>query len=379
MDGSIECRAAKCGSERTSCWTAPAIEIPPVPVLMGPTGSGKTAAAIALARVFPLAAICADLRQTMRGMAIGSAQPSKEEVEILPHRLCGILDPAADITVEDWRKMAVAEIRDVLSEGKIPLVLGGSGLAVKALMEGGEFDAPPAPVLRKALNAAYRDGGLEKLSAAFGPMISGLLKETEAKNPHRVIRAIERFAWAARGGGAPEFAEIETAEIKVAWISQLDEWKRKAATESGPDAANGENCGFEFKIFALYPDRKWLAKRILNRARIMFQNGLLEEVKALLASGVSRDARALKGHGYPEAIAVLDGTMSMEEAIVKTASITRRYAKRQITWLKHQFRDVTFLPVGGDIQPEDAVKPVAGFLAANWTDFLGANRGAQNE
>lgn len=361
---------------------------PPVPVLMGPTGSGKTAAALALAREFPLVAICADLRQAMRGMTIGSAQPSPAELVILPHRLCGVLDPSIDITVEDWRKLADSEIMGVISAGKIPLVLGGSGLAVKALMDGGEFDAPPAPVLRAKLAKLLDEIGLAKLLEMTGRFVEGILLESERSNPHRVVRAIERYAWNVRENGAPDVADMD---LKAAWISQIEDWKSvqsnktenefAVATESDnpPGSLAADKNVFEYKIFALYPDRKWLAGRILMRARDMFQNGLLDEVKAMLDSGVTQNARALKGHGYPEAIAVLEGVMSVEEAIVKTAAVTRKYAKRQITWLKHQFEDVTFLQVGDEISPEDAVKPIAEFLAKNWAAKPKGNRSGEYE
>ena len=352
---------------------------PPIPVLMGPTGSGKTAAAVRLAREFPLTAIVADLRQIMRGMPIGSAQPAAGELAALPHKLCGAFDPARNITVEDWRRLALAAIHETLAENRIPLVLGGSGLAVKALVSRTDFDAPPAPVLRSELVKIHGESGLDALLEIADGFAGGLPAECERKNPHRVIRTVERLAWRRRADGVP--GNLDGA-LLAAWTSQLDAWNEANAATDRIDAvagrANGFGAGFEFqyRIFALLPEREWLAGRILARAKFMFLNGLLGEVRELLESGVPRDARALRGHGYPEALAVLDGEMSVKDAIEKTALVTRRYAKRQMTWLRHQFPDVAFLPVGASAPPETASLPVAEFLSENWAGYRAASKEA---
>jgi len=329
---------------------------------MGPTGSGKTSTAVALARNFPVTAVVADLRQVMSGMVIGSAQPTPDELAALPHKLSGVLDPATDITVNDWRKLAEAAIAEVITEDRIPLVLGGSGLAVQALISGARFDAPPAPILRKALNRWLDEGALDSIVEAAGDAISGLIRRDEFTNPHRVIRAIERFAYRNRETPPPAFLPDF---VKDACARQTDAWcgLPEATSEDDDEMAAP---AYAYRIFALDPDLKWLAERIHRRAKAMFEGGMLDEVKALLERGVARDARALKGHGYPEAIGVLDGDMSIDEAIEKTAAVTRKYAKRQMTWLKGRFDDVEFIRVGEDHPPEDAADVIGRWLEDNW-------------
>ncbi|MEP0813203.1 MAG: hypothetical protein HRF49_00880 [bacterium] len=362
----------------------------PIPVLMGPTGSGKTAAAVALARDFPLTAIPADLRQVMRGMEIGSAQPSADELSVLPHKLLGACDPKCDLTVHGWREMALGAIAEVVSEGRIPIIVGGSGLCVKSLAGGMEYDAPAAPVLRPPLEAWVKGAGAAAVAPLVYKLIEGLIKPESFFNPHRITRAIERYCYLHRSEIASPLGGIAPPDVAAAAERQVVEWNSYANTidrEARPSgrvnaddngsAENESNSGralkgalpgtrlvgtIEYKIFALLPDRAWLAERIHTRAKQMFESGFIEEVRALLAAGVPRDARALLGHGYPEAIAVIDGKTSAAAAIERTAVITRQYAKRQVTWLRHQLNDVTFLPVGPDCPPEEAVGQIREWL-----------------
>jgi tRNA dimethylallyltransferase len=321
---------------------------------MGPTGSGKTALALALARRFPLTAIVADLRQVMRGMETGSAQPTQGELAILPHKLSGILDPLQDITVNDWRRLALNAIAETLDDGRIPLVLGGSGMCVKALVSGERFDAPPAPILRHALIEWVELDGLKQVAELAAPLVKDLMRIDEFSNRQRVIRAIERYAFRSQESAPP--LEIFPDYVQAAWITQCESWARTAAAgdEGVEGVPHSSNPQYSYKIFALLPDREWLRARIAARARAMFDGGLTGEVRALLDSGVSREARALRGHGYPEALAVLDGRMSVEDAIERTTLNTARYAKRQITWIRHQFADVTWIEVDANRPPETA-------------------------
>ncbi len=342
---------------------------PIVPVLMGPTGSGKTTIAVEVARQFPITAIVADLRQVMGGMEIGSAQPTADELSVLPHKLNGILDPMQDITVNDWRRLALEAIQETLDEGRIPLILGGSGMCIKALITGEKYDAPPAPILRKAINEWIANDGLKAVVETIEPLIAEIVRIDEFTNRQRVIRGVERYAFKTREGETPDDIPVL---VKKAWTAQCEQWNETSETldestdcdrASVGDTTLIDNIGYSatrlhdsrsmtgekhyrYSIFALHPNRDWLRTRIAARARDMFEIGLLDEVRALMDAGIPSEARALKGHGYPEAIAVLNGKMTIEEAIERTTLNTARYAKRQITWIKHQMTDVTWIKVG---------------------------------
>lgn len=316
---------------------------PIVPVLMGPTGSGKTAIAVEIARQYPITAIVADLRQVMRGMEIGSAQPTADELAILPHKLSGILDPSRDITVNDWRRLALTAISETFAENRIPIILGGSGMCIKALISGEKYDALPAPILRPALNDWVSRAGLKTVVDIVEPIIAGVIRIDEYTNRQRVVRGIERFAFKTSENDPP--IQLPTP-VRDAWQAQCEKWNVTDNTaELSTEITQFENQ-YKYRVFTLLPNRVWLRKRIEERARLMFETGLLKEVQELLESGVAQDARALKGHGYPEAIAVLSGKMTIDEAVERTTINTVRYAKRQITWIKHQLNDVNWIEVG---------------------------------
>jgi len=341
-----------------------------IPVLMGPTGSGKTAVAVQIARRFPLTAIVADLRQVMRGMEIGAAQPTPAELAILPHRLSGVLDPSQDITVNDWRRLAQDAIRETLADGRIPLLLGGSGMCVGALVRGERYDAPPAPILRRTLIEWVGRDGLKQVAELAAPLVKDLMRIDEFSNRQRVIRAVERYAFLSRESAPPP--DTLPDDVRAGWSRQCKSWAAliNVADDSAEISTSSPQFDFAYKIFALLPDRDWLRARIEARARAMFERGLLDEVRALLDSGMSREARALRGHGYPEALAVLDERMSVEDAIERTTLNTARYAKRQITWIRHQFADVTWIEVDANRPPETAGGAIEEWIGESWRTFL---------
>ncbi|MGD1054420.1 MAG: tRNA (adenosine(37)-N6)-dimethylallyltransferase MiaA [Candidatus Dormibacteria bacterium] len=275
---------------------------PPVVAVVGPTATGKTAFAVRLAERLGRAELLnADSRQMLRGLRVGTNTPGPEELAGVPCHLLGITEPGCPFSVADW----LAAARDCLAaldvRGVRPIVVGGTGLYVRALLDGLDLDgSPPDPVRRAALNArASSPEGLAELAADLRQRDPEGAAGIDLRNPRRVVRGLEiveaRGSLAGRGRGGTT----------------------RPSVRIGVDAA---------------PDvhREWIAER----AGRMMAGGLLEETAAALARGVTSEALDGSGIGYREALAVLDGRLSAAEAITEIARRTVRYAKAQRTWFR---------------------------------------------
>jgi tRNA dimethylallyltransferase len=286
---------------------------PPPPVLgvVGPTGSGKSDLALALGRRLPIEIIVADSRQVVRGMDVGTASPDALARSAVPHHLLDVVEPDEAFTVADWTERARALLPQIASRGAYPMLVGGTGLYVEALVEGHHHEAPPTPALRAILADRLGAEGVEGLAAELRARDPAGAAAIDLRNHRRVVRALERLEH-----GAP------------ARPPRSDPYPGRVA------------------LLALVRPRDVLVRRIEERARWMFtEGGLLDEVRALRDAGHSSALGPLAGHGYAEAAAVLDGRMDVEEAIASTARRTRQYAKRQVTWWNRSSR-VLALPVG---------------------------------
>lgn len=272
--------------------------------VLGPTASGKTSLAVRLAQVLHTDIISGDSMLVYRGFDIGTAKPSLAERGGIHHALVDILAPEESFSVVDFQELAAATITAVNQRGQIPILVGGTGLYVKALLEGYAFNRSPE-------DTAYRSH-LEQLAAERGrEYVHGMLAEVDpiaAARLHvndfrRVVRALEVWHLGReqisrrRVGGAD-------ALLYDAWVIGL-RWERAA-----------------------------LYARIDQRVDEMAENGLEDEVRGLLASGVPRQAAAMKGIGYKEMAAFLAGEMTREEALYEIRKATRHFAKRQFTWYK---------------------------------------------
>ena len=271
----------------------------PLAAIVGPTGSGKTELALAVARRLPVEIIVADLRQLIRGMAIGTAQPTRAERAAVPHHLVAAIAPGQAFTVADWVAEARRLVPQITERGRLPMLVGGSGLLVSALSDGYAFGAAPSAALRDELARELATSGVGALAARLREADPSEAARIDLRNPRRVTRALER-SLAADGGAAP----APTAA----------EWPGAVA------------------IVGLRRPRAELYRRIDARASWLFANGLLDEVRGLLATGLDPGRPPLTSHGYAEAAHLLAGEWTLEEAIAVTARRTRQYAKRQLTW-----------------------------------------------
>ena len=298
-------------------YTPPRHPPPPLLGVVGPTASGKTDLALALARLLPVEILVADSRQVYRGMDIGTAKPDAAARAAVPHHLLDLADPDEPVTVAQWVSAARALLPDIAARGRLPLLVGGTGLYVSALVDGHDYESQPwSPEVRAQLAARLEAEGLETLAAELAALAPERAAVTDLRNSRRVVRALER---ALAGGG-------------------------DAAPRAAPHAGRVALIGMSRPRDVLY-------RRIDERARRLFEaDGLLEEMTSLLARGFDRDLRPMTGHGYREAAHHLAGEWSLEEAIAVTARRTRQYAKRQLTWFR---RDARILWLQAGDRPAD--------------------------
>ena len=275
-------------------------------VITGPTASGKTALGVMLAQRLGGEVVSADSMQIYRGMDIGTAKPTPEEMQGVPHHMIDIADPTENYSVSRYAAEATACVDDILARGKLPIVVGGTGLYIDSLIAGRTFaDGTADTALRQELSERYDEIGGEGLLGElrkFDPERAAKLHPADKK---RIVRAMEVY--------------ILTGKT----ITQHD-----AETRAVPpryDAA---------KIALTFADRQDLYARIDRRVDIMMQQGLLDEVRALLAAGIPADCTAMQAIGYKEAVAAVRGEATAQEAAAAIQLASRQYAKRQLTWLR---------------------------------------------
>ncbi len=285
-------------------------------MLAGPTASGKSAAALALALAFDLEIVSADAMQVYRGMDIGTAKPSAAERAKVRHHLIDVVSPAVAYSVADYVSAAEAAIADVIRRGRLPLVTGGTGFYLRALREG-LATVPPADAAAQApLWRVVEEGGLETLRAELGERAPADA-ERAGHNPRRVVRSLEVL----RSTGKPPSAYPRSAPA------------------------------FRYDLLVLLPPMAVLRPRIERRTRAMFDGGLVAEVQRLLEAYPSQPT-ALQAIGYKEVVRYLRGELDLEQARAAVTLATTQYAKRQRTWFRAE-RESRFLPrVGEDAGDE---------------------------
>ena len=295
--------------------------------VVGPTASGKTKMAVALARRLNGEVVSVDSMQIYRGMTIGTAAPTAEEMEGVPHHMIAVADPAEQWSAARFCQAADACIRDILSRGKLPVLAGGTGLYLDALIRGDDF-APGCQGGQTRLR-------LQQELRELGPVDPETAARLHLRDEKRILRALEVYE--------------ETGEP----MSRRDRRGRQR-----PDRYEAVYIGLSFR------DREDLRERIDRRVDEMVRRGLLQEVQALLDGGLPRDATALQAIGYKQFLAVADGTATAEQAVEEVKLRSRQYAKRQLTWLR---RNPAIHWIYWDKEPD--------FPAAlqNATDFLTAH------
>ena len=272
--------------------------------ILGPTASGKTALGVALAKLFDGEVVSADSMQIYRGMDVGTAKPTKEEMDGVPHHMLDICDISESYSVARYVQEADACVVDIISRGKLPIIVGGTGLYVDALINGREFSAQNEdPDLRQRLEDQAERDGIDSVRNILKNHDPDSYERLHPNDKKRIIRAAE--VWLSTGKT----------------ITQHDR-----ETGSLPPKYDAIKIGLNFE------NRSELYARIDKRVDIMLDNGLIDEVRSLLAN--NNNGTALQAIGYKEFSEYIAGKMSLEEACEAVKQGSRRYAKRQLTWLR---------------------------------------------
>ncbi|ERS89522.1 tRNA (adenosine(37)-N6)-dimethylallyltransferase MiaA [Halomonas sp. PBN3] len=279
---------------------------PPAILLMGPTAAGKTDLAIALHERLGVELISVDSAMVYRGMDIGSAKPSAEELARAPHRLIDIRDPAEPYSAADFREDALREMREISAAGRVPLLVGGTMMYLKQLLHGVANLPSADPVVRAGLEAELESRGLAALHAELGRVDPASAARIHPNDPQRLLRALEVF----RLSGRP---------LSELWAEQRPEtfpWRT-------------------LSIGLAPADRAVLHERIAARFRAMLAQGLVEEVAALRARGdLDASLPAMKSVGYRQVWEYLDGEVDRAGLEQRGIVATRQLAKRQLTWMR---------------------------------------------
>jgi tRNA dimethylallyltransferase len=284
--------------------------LPKILVIVGPTASGKTALAIALAKKYGGEIVSADSRQIYHGMDIGTAKIVKSKKwkvkrRGIPNHLISIKNPDEDYSVAEYKRDAIRTINGILKRGHLPILVGGTGLYVKAVIDNLTIPEVKAdPRLRKQLEAQIKKEGLATVAEKLLSLDPEAASIVDLKNPRRVIRALE--------------------------IALKTKQPFSTSRKSGPPLYDAIQIG-------IYPGKEILEKRIKKRTKEMFKNGLIKEVKTLLKKYGAK-YKAFDGIGYREVIDYLDGKISLKEAKELIDKNTIHYAKRQMTWFRKDKR-----------------------------------------
>ncbi|MCF7355673.1 tRNA (adenosine(37)-N6)-dimethylallyltransferase MiaA [Vibrio sp. CK2-1] len=273
--------------------------------LMGPTASGKTELAIRLRQKYPVEIISVDSALIYKGMDIGTAKPDAQELALAPHRLIDILDPSEAYSAADFRRDALQQMDEIVSQGKIPLLVGGTMLYYKALLEGLSPLPAADPDIRQQIEQEANEKGWDAMHQQLSEIDPVSAKRIHPNDPQRLSRALEVFRISGKS------------------LTELTEQK-------------GEALPYQVKQFAIMPkERAELHRRIELRFEKMMAAGFEDEVKALRARGdLHLDLPSIRCVGYRQVWEYLDGNGTLDEAIFRGVCATRQLAKRQITWLR---------------------------------------------
>ena len=283
-------------------------------IIAGPTASGKSDTAVELALRLGGAVISADSMQVYRGMDIGSAKVTEEEMRGVPHFLIDCMDPREEWNVVEFQKRAREAIRDIQEKGMLPILCGGTGFYIQSVLYDIDFtEMEEEPAYRKELQKIAAEKGPEYLHAMLESVDPASAQAIHPNNIKRVIRALE---FHKESGGSR--------------IS--DHNKEQRERESAYDAL----------FFVLTMDRKALYERIDQRVDRMMEKGLVEEVKGLREMGLTSSDVSMQGLGYKEILKALEGEMSLEEAVYVIKRDTRHFAKRQLSWFRRE-KDVRWI------------------------------------
>ena len=274
--------------------------------VVGPTACGKTKLGVLLAKRFGGEVVSADSMQIYKGMTIGTAAPTAEEMEGVPHHMIAVADPAEQWSAARYAQAAIPIVEDILARGKRPILVGGTGLWLDAVVKGHGFAGGCAGgAVRKELQDRLAREGIGELLEELRQADPEAAERLHPADTKRILRALEVYR--------------ETGKTISA---------HNAETRDLPPRYDAVWIGLQFR------DRADMKALIDRRVDKMVEAGLLDEVRSLLQSGLPREATALQAIGYKEFLGVLDGTAAVEEAVAEVKLRSRQYAKRQLTWLR---------------------------------------------
>ncbi len=284
----------------------------PIVVLTGPTAVGKTELSIQLAKAINGEIISADSMQVYKKMDIGTAKIRPEEMMGVKHYLIDEFEPDEEFNVMKFKEYTDKYMNEIYAKGKIPILVGGTGFYIQAVLKDVEFKEEESSDIRKELEEFANVHGPQALHERLAQIDPKSAEVIHQNNVRRVIRAIEFY---------------EQTGMKFSEHNENEKQKQSP---------------FNYVYFVLNQDRKILYDRIEKRIDIMMKDGLVEEVKSLISQGYGRDLVSMQGLGYKEIVAYLEGEITLEEAVYILKRDTRHFAKRQITWFKRE-TDVTWL------------------------------------
>ena len=279
---------------------------PKIVCVVGPTACGKTTLGVLLAKKFNGEVVSADSMQIYRGITIGTAAPTAAEMDGVPHHMIAVADPSEQWSVARYAQAAIPVIDDILARGKLPILVGGTGLWLEAVVRGRTFAGGHAGgEVRETLQRRLEAEGIEPLLTELRQVDPAAAERLHPADEKRILRALEVY--------------LETGKTITAHNEE---------TQRIPPRYDAVWIGLRFA------DREDMKTLIDRRVDKMVEEGLLEEVQNLLQSGIPRGATALQAIGYKEFLGVADGTATVEEAVAEVKLRSRQYAKRQLTWLR---------------------------------------------
>ena len=288
-------------------------------VICGPTASGKTSLSIELAKKINGEIVSCDSMQIYKDMTIGTAKPTVQEMQGIKHYLIDFVSPDIRYSVADYKKDAINAIKEILSKGKVPIIVGGTGLYLESLIYGIEFNEIEVDLeYRKELEKIEKEKGLEELYEMAEAIDKQAMEKISHQDRKRICRVLEIY----HSTGKTK-TQLEIESIK-----------------NGPD--------YDYLLFGINFEREILYDRINKRVDIMIEAGLIDEVKTLLKK-YNYFPTAMQGLGYKEVVDYLKGNTTKEEMIEKIKMETRRYAKRQLTWFR-KYKNIIWLDGQNDVQ-----------------------------
>lgn len=306
----------------------------PVIVIVGPTAVGKTKISIELAKEINGEIVSADSMQVYKHMDIGTAKPSAQEMAGVKHYLIDEIYPDEEFSVARYKELALKYIEEIIDKGKIPIIVGGTGLYVNSIIYNIDFsDAVSDWELRKQLKKEAEEKGNEYLHNRLMEIDPETARKLHVNDVKRVIRAIEFYVYTNKT------------------ISHQKELSRKNPLK------------YRFAIIGLRMDRQILYERINQRVELMLEKGLIEEVRELKLLGFDKNTIAMQGIGYKEVLAYLRGELTYEQMVYLIKRDTRRYAKRQITWFK-RLEDIYWIDVDKCEGEAGVLKNIKDYIAS---------------